>query len=195
MRAKIISRYSVKVIDYDIEKEKADDLYLQALRKEGVEDETINIIIKKKDKTRTDEDHMKIIARKYLEDDYKGKIKELDSYKDYVPSEFFGEIKYTDNVRPYYIEEGESVIQKWEVVPMESGKIFSKIESLKKELSDGDYKIIKIYEAKISLKDNPYSTSDSEEFINQRQLIRDEINRLESLLPNKGEIEEMYKKR
>lgn len=191
MKAKIISRYSVKVIDYDIEKQKADNLYNATLQEKEIGDEFIKPILAKKEEKRTESDLIKIILRKELEDNYKNKLDELSVFKEYVPSEFFGEIDDTDSVRPYYIEEGESVLQKWEVVKKDVGKINEKIKSLKEKLSEGDYKVIKIYEAKLANKDEPYSQTDEEEFIKERQSIRDEINRLEALLPNSGTIKEM----
>lgn len=194
MKAKIISRYSVKVIDYDIEKQKADNLYKATLQEKEIGDEFIKPILAKKEEKRTESDLIKIILRKELEDNYKNKLDELSVFKEYVPSEFFGEIDDTDSVRPYYIEEGESVLQKWEVVKKDVGKINEKIKSLKEKLSEGDYKVIKIYEAKLANKDEPYSQTDEEEFIKERQSIRDEINRLESLLPNSGTIREMKQK-
>lgn len=194
MKAKIISRYSVKVIDYDIEKQKADNLYNATLQEKEIGDEFIKPILAKKEEKRTESDLIKIILRKELEDNYKNKLDELSVFKEYVPSEFFGEIDDTDSVRPYYIEEGESVLQKWEVVKKDVGKINEKIKSLKEKLSEGDYKVIKIYEAKLANKDEPYSQTDEEEFIKERQSIRDEINRLEALLPNSGTIKEMTQK-
>ena len=80
------------------------------------------------------------------------------------------------------------------MVKKDVGKINEKIKSLKEKLSEGDYKVIKIYEAKLANKDEPYSQTDEEEFIKERQSIRDEINRLEALLPNSGTIREMTQK-
>lgn len=164
------------------------------MQEKEIGDEFIKPILAKKEEKRTESDLIKIILRKELEDNYKNKLDELSVFKEYIPSEFFGEIDDTDSVRPYYIEEGESVLQKWEVVKKDVGKINEKIKSLKEKLSEGDYKVIKIYEAKLANKDEPYSQTDEEEFIKERQSIRDEINRLEALLPNSGTIREMTQK-
>lgn len=40
----------------------------------------------------------------------------------------------------------------------------------------GDYKIVKIYEARLEGKDDPYDTAD---LISKRQAVRDEINKLQ----------------
>lgn len=54
------------------------------------------------------------------------------------------------------------------------------ISSLDAPTSDiGDYKIIKIYEARLKGEEDPY---DYEELSQQRQEVRDRINRLQSLL-------------
>ena len=49
----------------------------------------------------------------------------------------------------------------------------------------GDWKVIKIYEARMAYEDDPYNF---EELIKNRQLVRDEINRLQAL-PDKEFIE------
>lgn len=57
----------------------------------------------------------------------------------------------------------------------------SQIESLKKELSGSDYKVLKCYEASLIGSAQPYDI-----FIltAERQAIRDQINSLESIVPN-----------
>lgn len=56
------------------------------------------------------------------------------------------------------------------------------ISSLDAPTSDiGDYKIIKIYEARLKGEEDPYNY---EELSQQRQEVRDRINRLQSLLEN-----------
>lgn len=62
----------------------------------------------------------------------------------------------------------------------------SQILTLKNRLSAsssdiGDWKIIKIYEARMSGKSDPY---DFEELVNARQNIRDQINELEVIYDN-----------
>lgn len=55
-------------------------------------------------------------------------------------------------------------------------KIRSEIEMLKAELSDGDYRIIKCYEASLARAKMPY---DIETIHQERQTIREKINELE----------------
>lgn len=57
----------------------------------------------------------------------------------------------------------------------------AQISKLKTELTDGDYQIIKCYEASLTNVKMPY---DIEELHNQRQQIRDKINELETKLDN-----------
>lgn len=121
-----------------------------------------------------------IVKRKEIEDQRTEQLNILSTFKEFVPSVFTGELGEYDSPKPYYIEEGESVLQKWEVISNDPAKIASKISSLKSELEDSDYKIMKCYEATIAKVDEmPY---DANELIESRQTKRDEINRLEALL-------------
>ena len=51
-KAKVISRYSVHVINYDTELSKIDTIYKSDIAKYGVADEVINPILKKKEEKR-----------------------------------------------------------------------------------------------------------------------------------------------
>ena len=62
---------------------------------------------------------------------------------------------------------------------LDKTKIDYKISELKQQLADSDYKIVKCYEATIIGDELPY---DIETLHEERQAIRDEINRLESML-------------
>ena len=55
-------------------------------------------------------------------------------------------------------------------------KVKSEIETLKEKLSDGDYRVIKCYEATLAKIKIPY---DIEAIHKERQAIRDKINELE----------------
>lgn len=179
-KAKIISRYSVHVIDYDKEIAGVDTVYKVELQKNGVTDDVINPILKKKDDNRSVEELLLIIKRKEVEDNKTARLAEIETFKEFVPSIFSGELGEYDSPKPYYIEEGNAVIQKWEVVKNDHAKIASKISSLKSELEDSDYKVMKCYEATIAKSEEmPY---DADELIESRQAKRDEINRLEALL-------------
>ena len=62
------------------------------------------------------------------------------------------------------------------------GLINDKIQFLKSELGSTDYKIIKAYEAKLSMSDAPYTQDELDKIIAERQALRDKINELEGLL-------------
>lgn len=181
-KAKIISRYSVHVIDYDKEIASVETVYKVELQNNGVTDDVINPILKKKEEKRTIEELMLIVKRKEVEDNKAASIAEIETFKEFVPSVFTGELGEYDSPKPYYIEEGNSVLQKWEVIKNDAAKIASKISSLKSELEGSDYKVMKCYEATIAKSEEmPY---DADELIETRQSKRDEINRLEALLKN-----------
>lgn len=77
-----------------------------------------------------------------------------------------------------YKEENGKLVQYWEV-KVDSVYIQKKIDNLKEVLSSSDYKVIKCQEASLIGKQMPY---DVDELHKERQSIRDEINRLESLI-------------
>lgn len=179
-KAKIISRYTVQVINYDAELAKVETIYKSEIAKHGVADEVINPILKKKEEKRTFDELILIVKRKEIEDQRTEQLNILATFKEFVPSVFTGELGEYDSPKPYYIEEGESVLQKWEVISNDPAKIASKISSLKSELEDSDFKVMKCYEATIAKVDEmPY---DANELIESRQTKRDEINSLEALL-------------
>lgn len=179
-KAKVISRYSVHVINYDTELSKIDTIYKSDIAKYGVADEVINPILKKKEEKRTFEELLLIVKRKEIEDQRTEQLDILATFKEFVPSNFNGELGEYDSPKPYYIEEGDSVLQKWEVITNDPAKIASKISVLKSELDDSDYKVMKCYEATIAKSDEmPYNP---DELIESRQATRNEIDRLEALL-------------
>lgn len=178
-KAKILSRNSVKVIDYDVELSRINSNYQNDLEESGVADDVINPILEKKDSERTYEELKLIIIRKNLEDEKKEELKLLSGYKDFVTNKYEGELGEFDSTEPYYVEEEGKIIRKWEVVHNNSLKISAKVSKLKKELEDSDYKIIKCYEASMTQSQMPYNL---EELVAERESKRSEINRLEELL-------------
>lgn len=179
-KAKVISRYSVHVINYEVELNKIESLYKTQLVKTDTVDEIINPILKKKEEERTIDDLLLIVKRKEIEDWKKEQLDELGTFKEFVPSSFNGELGELDSAKPYYIEEDEAVLQKWEVITNDTSKILSKISTLKASLEGSDYKVMKCYEATITKSEEmPY---DVDTLTAERQEARDEINRLEALL-------------
>lgn len=77
-----------------------------------------------------------------------------------------------------YKEENGKLVQYWEV-KVDSVYTQKKIDNLKEVLSFSDYKVIKCQEASLIGEQMPY---DVDELHKERQSIRDEINRLESLI-------------
>ncbi len=80
---------------------------------------------------------------------------------------------YVIEVVPY--DAGDKIVYHYEK-RFDRKKIKSEIETLKAELSDGDYRIIKCYEASLANAELPY---DIEILRQERQAIRDKINELE----------------
>lgn len=70
------------------------------------------------------------------------------------------------------------VVQFWEI-KTDPEAINTQINELKEQLSESDYRVTKCYECSLVGKTLPY---DIQELHTERQSIRDEINRLESML-------------
>lgn len=71
------------------------------------------------------------------------------------------------------------VVQSW-TIKVDPNAIQSQIDALKARLAESDYKVTKCYESSLVGEVLPY---DIEELHRERQSIRDEINRLEALIP------------
>lgn len=179
MKAKIVSKYSVSVIDYDAEVNKIETIFNSEIIKCKVNDDAINAILAKKDDKRTVEELQAIVKRKELDDWKDSQLKELDGYLDFVSSKFNGYLGEYESAKPYYIEEDEKVIQKWEVVENSKTKILAKIDALKDELEQTDFKVIKCYEAALFSSEMPYDVNN---LISERQAKRDKINSLRKLV-------------
>lgn len=83
---------------------------------------------------------------------------------------------YIIEVVPY--DAGDKIAYRYEK-HFDKRKIQREIDDLKNKLSDGDYRVIKCYEASLAKSKMPY---DIDEIHQERQAIRDKINELESLL-------------
>lgn len=177
MKAKIISKYCVSVIDYDKEVKKVESVFSNKINSMGIDDNSINNILAKKEDDRTIEDLKKIVLRKNINDWKDDRMSELNGYKDYIPEDPPKDLKDFESVIPYYEEDDNNVIQKWEIKENDKFKMLQRINVLKKELSDSDYKVIKCYEASLMNKDMPY---DLQTLISERNSKREEINDIQS---------------
>ena len=178
-KAKIFRKYSVDVIDYDAELSKLNSNYELDLQQNGVTDDVINPILKKKAEDRTYEELLLIVKRKKIEDLKEKHLSIFSEYKDFSVEKEPNNLGEFDSLIPYYVEEGGKVVQKWEIVKDDAIKISAKISRLKKELENSDYKIIKCYEASLTQSPMPYNL---EELVAERESKRAEVNRLEELL-------------
>ena len=97
----------------------------------------------------------------------------LDFVASEQPSVKSGEIA----VDSFAVIDGK-VVQSWSV-QSDQAATQALIKELKQTLADSDYKVIKCYEASLTGETLPY---DIEALHEERQAVRDEINRLESSL-------------
>lgn len=181
MKAKYIDKYSVSILDVDAELEKIKRDKKEQLYNSRVEDTVYNRLLEKIEDgiELTNEERQLVSTRKQIDEffDHR-KSQVLEHNKDFIEADLssigeFEEIKLT------YKETETQVIQICSSNGKSRYKIKLKIAELQKQLSDSDYKIIKLYEAQVAGDEPPY---DSKSVIDARQELRDKINELEKLL-------------
>jgi hypothetical protein len=93
-----------------------------------------------------------------------------------------GEMDIYDLNPTYSFNETEKVWIKKIKFEVSHKKIIKKISNMKQQLADTDYKVVKNMESQMAMEELPYEPI---ELHNERQVLRDKINELETLL--KGE--------
>lgn len=104
---------------------------------------------------------------------------ELKEFVDFYTCE--NKPTYDDEIEDlilYFIKDEKGIHERFRA-QVSLPKINKRIEELKKQLSNSDYKIIKMYEAKLLDETMPYEIDN---VISERQKIRDKINELELYL-------------
>ena len=147
----------------------------------SVDDDTINSILVKQEKSRTVSDLQKIIKRKEIDDWYEDKKKEYDDYKDLIVKSYKGNQSPYTYLNPVFTDSGNNIVQTYEEV-LSRQLLREAISKFKSNLSSTDYMIIKTYEAKINNEDAPYSSDRMDEVMEERKNYREKINELELLL-------------
>lgn len=173
-----------EVIDYDAKLSQIDKDYKLSLIENSVDDETINAILSKPEDKRTISDLRKIVIKKSIDDNYKANKESLETdYLEFQADDFRSlDLGKYDETEAYVEVKDNVVYQRFRVVKNTARKLNEAIENLKQQLSSTDYIIIKAYEAKVMMQDAPYSDEFMTKTTEERQKIRDEINRLEELL-------------
>jgi hypothetical protein len=186
IRYKFIDEKTVVPIDYNLELSVIKDEYEKTLEaNEITDDEIISIKAEKKKKLK---EKAKLELRLSIEDEFSKRIDKLGEFKDLVeePSsdKDLGEL---DVLLPVYRQDRKSgkVIRSWKVEKNSSSLVLNKIDNLKKNLTKSDVKLNKYLEAQLLGTEMPY---DVKSLISERQAQRDEINRLETLLENKDNV-------
>lgn len=186
IRYKFIDEKTVVPIDYNLELSVIKDEYEKTLEANEITDDEI-ILIKAKKKKKLKE-KAKLELRLSIEDEFSKRIDKLGEFKDLVeePSsdKDLGEL---DVLLPVYRQDRKSgkVIRSWKVEKNSSSLVLNKIDNLKKNLTKSDVKLNKCLEAQLLGTEMPY---DVKSLISERQAQRDEINRLETLLENKDNV-------
>ncbi len=180
MKAKKIDGY-FQVIDYELEMQQIESIYKNMLIQNSVDDDTINSILAKSEDGRTISDLQKIVNRKQIDDWFKNQKSKFDDYKDLVVKTSNEKLEEYERLDPIFSEGDNQITQTYEKV-VSKQLVCEAISNLKSQLSSTDYIIIKAYEAKVMMQDAPYSDEFMTKTTEERQKIRDEINRLEELL-------------
>ena len=180
MKAKVANN-GISIIDHDAECRRINNEYEYDITVNSVPDSIIDAILKKKEDDRTVEDLKKIVIRKNIEDKREEKLKEYDGYKDLIIEEYTGSLGDYERLDPVFKDVGDKIKQTYSPVFCKQF-VEEKIDELKKSLIDTDYKVIKYYEAKITLSETPYTSEEINSVISERQSIRNKINELQDMI-------------
>lgn len=177
-RAKYINTDNVEIIDDDFIKAIHQN-YNSIISSLNLSDENLNALQKS---GKTEEYERKKSLREIVD---KEKEEELNSiYENYLEYIECDKPELNDEYsmyKCYYTKEEGKVYEHCNVIK-NVYSINAKINELKTKLSSTDYIIIKAYEAKVTMQDAPYTDEYMTQITEERQKIRDEINRLEELL-------------
>ena len=156
IKARIINRKSVEVIDFEQETAIAEQRYQQAISTEGLPPEVLEGI---------EQEHLEALQRLEL----------------FIPFLRLDppQVNETQEVIPYYEERNGAICQLWEIKENDPAKIEAMINSLKSELSSTDYQVIKAQEYALV---GMVSEYDIVALSQSRQALRSQINTLQALL-------------
>lgn len=173
-----------EIIDYDLKVSELNESKKIELVRLSIDDEVMGVISRKNESRRTIADLKKIVLREKVDKKYDELLKKLDDeFMEFIPQHQHNlELGEFDEAETYISVVGNKIYQKWRKVEKNSGLIQEKIQLLKLELGSTDYKIIKAYEAKLSMSDAPYTQNELDKIIAERQALRDRINELEEML-------------
>lgn len=169
------------VIIEDVQKELQEEkelIYIQ----HSISDEVINAIKSKPESMQTFSEQKRLALREQIDKEYDEKLSKYDEYKELVVipyKESYNE--ETETLMPQFKDIGDKVEQTF-IPELDRYKIKRLISDTQKILTDTDYVVIKLYEAKLSMSDTPYTQEYLDEILTKRQAARDKINELESLI-------------
>ena len=148
----------------------------------SISDEIINVIKSKSESMRTYSEQQKLKLRNAIDATFEKELSIYDEYKELVVIPYDKEYnEEIETLMPQFKDTGDKVEQTF-IPELDRYKVKKLISVKQKILSDTDYIIIKSYEAKLSMSDAPYTQEYLDEILNKRQVARDKINELESLL-------------
>lgn len=159
IKARLINRSSVEVIDWDKEETRI---------RESFEMEKMLAGESVKDK----DTYSKIMAA------HKKNFEWLCQFEPFIPCPS-PELEALEAVNPVYEFINGAIVQKWESTGADMHRVASRIKDLKQQLAGSDYLIIKYQETMITGGDPGRGILDT---IKERQQWRDEINKLHAFI-------------
>ena len=178
-KAKFINSENIEIINQEDFLEAINTDFDNIIKIKHVTDEELSLMKKNGD---SDFDKLRKI-REEIESERNSEIAKLSNYLEFIPCEKKNLEKFSTR-KCYYTKSDNKVYEHEIIIQNDENLIKCEINSLKQQLSSTDYIMIKAYEAKVMMQDNPYSDEFMTKTAEERQKIRDEINRLEELLKN-----------
>ena len=177
LKARIINREAVEVIDMTYEQAKVDLRLANAKDIAGLTAEYITEIQAKNPEERSEAENTSLELLASIEAAYELETVRLSTYLPFTESDP-PEISELDTALPYYEESEGAVTRLWETTVNDPTKIEAKINSLKSELASTDYQVIKNYEYAMAGITCEY---DPQTLYSTRIAIRNQINSLLTL--------------
>jgi hypothetical protein len=172
LKARLINRSSIEVVDWDKEETRIQEVYECAKQLAGLTESRIEAIqsMKLEEMDATDTKEWETFVK--IENDHDKNIEWLYQFAPYKPNPR-PELEALRAILPVYELIDGAIVQKWESAGADMHRVAARIKSLKQQLAGSDYKIIKISEMIMTGQPKP---SETEAIIRERQGCRDEIN-------------------
>ena len=178
LKARLINRSSIEVIDWDKEEARVQEVYETAKQLAGLTEDRVEAIqtMKMEEMDATDTKEWETFVK--IENDHDKNIEWLCQFAPYKPNPS-PELEALHATLPVYELIDGAIVQKWESAGADMHRVATRIKDLKQQLAGSDYLIIKYQETMITGGDPGWGILDT---IKERQQWRDEINKLHAFI-------------